>query len=112
MKEPFNAKRFTAFLGLPVAVKEGYLSGRFNFEVEVEESLESLLTGRNGPRYQLTVRCCTVGPGDVYKANTGPSVLLDPQRKVRVFVDYEEGQLSFLRYLPKSHMYSFIVHSL
>lgn len=112
MKEPFNAKRFTAFLGSPVAAKEGYLSVRFNFEVEVEESLESLLTGRNGPRYQLSVGCCTIGQGDINKANTGPSVLLDPKRKVRVFVDYEEGQLSFLRYLPKSHMYSFIVHSL
>lgn len=47
--------------------------------------------------------------GDGYKANTTPSVFLYPWKlkKVWVFMDYGERQISFYGTESKSHIYSF-----
>ncbi|XDV33768.1 hypothetical protein PO909_004052 [Leuciscus waleckii] len=99
--------------------KEGFSSGRFYFEVQVKgktkwtlgvarESINRkgsiTLTPSNG--------CWTVGlrNENEYLACAGPSVSLcvrvKPQR-VGVFVDYEEGLLSFYDVESSSHLYSF-----
>ncbi|CAM4639374.1 unnamed protein product [Leuciscus chuanchicus] len=99
--------------------KEGFSSGRFYFEVQVKgktawtlgvarESInrkgEITLTPTNG--------CWTVWlrNENEYKANADSPVSLcvrvKPQR-VGVFVDYEEGLLSFYDVESSSHLYSF-----
>ncbi len=116
-KLPDTPERFDACLC--VMVKEGFSSGRCYFEVQVKgktdwdlgvvrESInrkgEIRLRPRNG--------CWTVmlRNGDEYRACAGPSVSLSlrvkPQR-VGVFVDYEEGLVSFYDVESSSHIYSF-----
>ncbi|CDQ59290.1 unnamed protein product [Oncorhynchus mykiss] len=47
--------------------------------------------------------------GNTYEANTSPSVTLtlETPQKVGVFVDYEEGQVSFYNVETKAHIFSF-----
>ncbi|XP_073716033.1 E3 ubiquitin-protein ligase TRIM39 [Misgurnus anguillicaudatus] len=99
--------------------KEGFSSGKFYFEVQVKEKTEwdlgvatesvnrkgtLTLSPRNG-FWALWLR-----NGSEYKACNFPSVSLclrvKPQ-KVGVFVDYEEGLVSFYDVESRSHIYSF-----
>ncbi|XP_026120393.1 E3 ubiquitin-protein ligase TRIM39-like [Carassius auratus] len=103
--------------------KEGFSSGRFYFEVQVKgktkwdlgvvrESInrkgDIILRPRDGYWTVILLN------GDEYKACAGPSVSLSlrvkPQR-VGVFVDYEEGLVSFYDVESSSHIYSFTAQS-
>uniref|UniRef100_A0A8C1C563 E3 ubiquitin-protein ligase TRIM39-like n=1 Tax=Cyprinus carpio carpio TaxID=630221 RepID=A0A8C1C563_CYPCA len=103
--------------------KEGFSSGRFYFEVQVKGKTEwdlgvaresinrkGLITLRPSDGYWTVV----LRNGDEYKAGTGPPVSLSlrvkPQR-VGVFVDYEEGLVSFYDVESSSHIYSFTAQS-
>ncbi len=103
--------------------KEGFSSGRFYFEVQVKGKTKWDLgvvresINRKGP---ITLRpsdgywSVCLRNGDEYKAGAGPSVSLSlrvkPQR-VGVFVDYEEGLVSFYDVESSSHIYSFTAQS-
>ncbi len=116
-KLPDTPERFNK--GQCVLGKEGFSSGRCYFEVQVKGKTDWALgvaresINRKG---RITVRpsdgCWTVGlrNGDEYKAGASPLVSLSlrvkPQR-VGVFVDYEEGLVSFYDVESSSHIYSF-----
>ncbi|XP_026111696.1 E3 ubiquitin-protein ligase TRIM39-like isoform X2 [Carassius auratus] len=103
--------------------KEGFSSGRFYFEVQVKGKTEWTLgvaresINRKGP---ITLRpsdgywTVILRNGDEYKAGASPSVSLSlkvkPQQ-VGVFVDYEEGLVSFYDVESSSHIYSFTAQS-
>ncbi len=103
--------------------KEGFSSGRFYFEVQVKgktgwdlgvvrESInrKGKITARPSDGYWSVI----LRNGDEYKACAGPLVSLSlrvkPQR-VGVFVDYEEGLVSFYDVESSSHIYSFTAQS-
>uniref|UniRef100_A0A8C1UA44 E3 ubiquitin-protein ligase TRIM39-like n=1 Tax=Cyprinus carpio TaxID=7962 RepID=A0A8C1UA44_CYPCA len=103
--------------------KEGFSSGRFYFEVQVKGKTEwdlgvaresinrkGLITLRPSDGYWTVI----LRNGDEYKAGEDPSVSLSlrvkPQR-VGVFVDYEEGLVSFYDVESSSHIYSFTAQS-
>ncbi len=103
--------------------KEGFSSGRFYFEVQVKEKTKwTLGVARESINRKGTI---TLSPsdgywsvwlrnGDEYEACDDPRVSLSlrvkPQR-VGVFVDYEEGLVSFYDVESSSHIYSFTAQS-
>ncbi|XP_046906640.1 zinc finger protein RFP-like [Hypomesus transpacificus] len=114
---PDNPERFDC---CPCVLgKQGFSSGRFYYEVQVEGKTEwdlgvaresinrkGLITqSPNNGYWTVCLRS-----GDEYKALDVPRVLLSlrqmPQ-KVGVFVDYEEGLVSFYDVEARSHIYSF-----
>ncbi|XP_028850862.1 E3 ubiquitin-protein ligase TRIM39-like isoform X2 [Denticeps clupeoides] len=116
-KLPDNPERFDECIC--VLGKEGFSSGRFYYEVDVSGKTEWDLgiaresinrkgkitaSPQNG---QLSV---ILRNGNEYRACAGPSVLLSLSKKpqkVGVFVDYEEGLVSFYDVENSSHIYSF-----
>ncbi|KAL0166867.1 hypothetical protein M9458_038711, partial [Cirrhinus mrigala] len=113
-KLPDNPKRFNRY-GI-VLGKEGFSSGRFYFEVQVKgktewnlgvarESIDRKGESPNNGYWTVVLR-----NGNEYKACASPSVSLSlrvkPQR-VGVFVDYEEGLVSFYDVESSSHIYSY-----
>ncbi len=120
-KLPDTPERFDA---CPCVLgKEGFSSGRCYFEVQVKGKTEWTLgvvresINRKGT---ITVRpsdgywTVWLRNGDEYKACDDPRVSLSlrvkPQR-VGVFVDYEEGLVSFYDVESSSHIYSFTAQS-
>ncbi|XP_056224229.1 uncharacterized protein LOC130163832 [Seriola aureovittata] len=116
-KLPDSPKRFNSCVN--VLGKESFSSGKFYFEVQVKgkttwtvgvakESIDRKGNITLGPKYGFW----TVGlrNGDEYKAIASPSVNLSlnqrPQ-KVGVFVNYEEGQVSFYDVEAADLLYSF-----
>uniref|UniRef100_A0A8C9VC58 Butyrophilin subfamily 1 member A1-like n=1 Tax=Scleropages formosus TaxID=113540 RepID=A0A8C9VC58_SCLFO len=112
--KPERFKYWESVLG-----KEGFSSGRRYWEVEVGDKTDWTLgvvresINRKGyfplnPSSGLWV--LSLSSGNDYKAFTDPSVSLPlsvkPQ-KLGVFVDYEEGQVSFYSVEDKSHIYTF-----
>ncbi|XP_056335494.1 bloodthirsty-related gene family, member 22 [Danio aesculapii] len=116
-KVPDKPQRFDRYLN--VLGKEGFSSGRFYFEVQVKEMTdwdlgvakesvarkeEICLTPSNG-LWAVIMR-----NGNEYSACASSSVSLSlkvkPQQ-VGVFVDYEEGLVSFYDVESSSHIYSF-----
>uniref|UniRef100_A0AAY4A1R4 E3 ubiquitin-protein ligase TRIM39-like n=2 Tax=Denticeps clupeoides TaxID=299321 RepID=A0AAY4A1R4_9TELE len=118
---PDNPERFDECIC--VLGKEGFSSGRFYYEVEVRGKTEwDLGVARESinRKGKITVSSqngyWTVSlRNGKYKACAGPPVLLSlsmkPQ-KVGVFVDYEEGLVSFYDVENSSHIYSFTGQSL
>ncbi|KAI1891135.1 hypothetical protein AGOR_G00161090 [Albula goreensis] len=114
---PDTPKRFDTVPS--VLGKEGFSSGRFYYEVQVgekngwalgvaEESInrmgDVILTTRNG---FWTV---WLSNGTDFKALDDPLAplpLREKPRTVGVYVDYEEGQVSFYNVEARSHIYSF-----
>ncbi|XP_059385936.1 E3 ubiquitin-protein ligase TRIM39-like isoform X2 [Carassius carassius] len=103
--------------------KEGFSSGRFYFELQVKGKTEwGLGVARESINRKGKI---TVSPrdgywtvilrnGDEYKAGAGPSVSLSLRvklQRVGVFVDYEEGLVSFYDVESSSHIYSFTAQS-
>uniref|UniRef100_W5LJW0 Uncharacterized protein n=1 Tax=Astyanax mexicanus TaxID=7994 RepID=W5LJW0_ASTMX len=99
--------------------KEGFSSGRFYYEVQVRGKTEwDLGVTRESSNRKGEI---TLSPEDgewsislrnesEYTANECPSVLLSLNQvlqKVGVFVDYEEGLVSFYDVETSSHIYSF-----
>ncbi|XP_030576632.1 E3 ubiquitin-protein ligase TRIM39-like [Archocentrus centrarchus] len=114
---PENPKRCTFYSN--VLGKQGFSSGRFYYEVEVDENPqwdlgvakesinrkeEKPLCPKNG---YWTVR---LRNGNQYKALVGAAICLSLKaqpRKVGVFVDYEEGVVSFYDVDEAALIYSF-----
>uniref|UniRef100_A0A8C1PEL4 E3 ubiquitin-protein ligase TRIM39-like n=1 Tax=Cyprinus carpio TaxID=7962 RepID=A0A8C1PEL4_CYPCA len=114
---PDNPERFDKCV--IVLGKEGFLSGRFYFEVQVMKKTEWYLgvaresvtrKGRIILKPQNGYWVILLRNGNEYKALEDSPVLLSlkvkPQ-KVGVFVDYEEGLVSFYDVESRSHIYSF-----
>ncbi|XP_044198533.1 zinc finger protein RFP-like [Thunnus albacares] len=114
---PDNPERFSSALG--VLGKQRMSSGRFYFEVQVKEKTDWILgvsresINRKG-YFMLSPENghWTVGlmKGNEYKALAGPSVCLplrSKPEKVGVFVEYEEGLVSFYDVNAVALMYSF-----
>ncbi|XP_014050675.2 zinc finger protein RFP-like [Salmo salar] len=109
---PPNLKRFDRHRF--VLGKDGFSSGRFYYEVtDKGKTRWNLGVAREGfitlsPEHGLWT--VILRDGNVYHAFTSHSILLylrkKPQ-KVGVFVDNEEGQVSFYDVEAKSHIYSF-----
>ncbi|XP_058634387.1 E3 ubiquitin-protein ligase TRIM39-like isoform X1 [Onychostoma macrolepis] len=103
--------------------KEGFFSGRFYFEVQVKGKTDwDLGVARESinRKRQITASpsdgCWTVilRNGDEYKACDDPPVSLSLRvklQRVGVFVDYEEGLVSFYDVESSSHIYSFTAQS-
>ncbi|XP_042581225.1 E3 ubiquitin-protein ligase TRIM39-like isoform X2 [Cyprinus carpio] len=120
-KLPDTPERFDT--GHCVLGKEGFSSGRFYFEVQVKGKTKWTLgvaresINRKG---EITLRPSNgywtvwLRNEDEYKAFASPLVSLSlrvkPQR-VGVFVDYEEGLVSFYDVESCSHIYSFTAQS-
>ncbi|XP_052465107.1 E3 ubiquitin-protein ligase TRIM39 isoform X2 [Carassius gibelio] len=120
-KLPDKPERFDTCVN--VLGKEGFSSGRFYFEVQVKGKTQWVLgvaresINRKGP---ITARprdgywTVILMNGDEYKACEDRLVSLSlrvkPQR-VGVFVDYEEGLVSFYDVKSSSHMCSFTAQS-
>ncbi len=120
-KLPDTPERFDSWVD--VLGKEGFSSGRCYFEVQVKGKTDWYLgvvresINRKGRiRRTPSDGCWTVclRNGDEYKACDDPRVSLSlrvkPQR-VGVFVDYEEGLVSFYDVESSSHIYSFTAQS-
>ncbi|XP_058608518.1 zinc finger protein RFP-like [Onychostoma macrolepis] len=112
--KPKRFNRCPAVLG-----KEGFSSGKFYFEVQVKG--KSNWDVGVATEYIKRKGAITLGPSNgywavwlrnrnEYKAHSAPPVSLSlrvkPQR-VGVFVDYEEGRVSFYDVESSSHIYSF-----
>ncbi|XP_053189701.1 E3 ubiquitin-protein ligase TRIM39-like isoform X1 [Scomber japonicus] len=114
---PDNPKRFTRYC--IVLGKQSLSSGRFYFEVQVKEKTKwNLGVARESiDRKGDTTLCPQYGywtiwlrNGNEYSANSGPPVRLSlksPPQKVGVFVDYEEGLVSFYDVDATALIYSF-----
>ncbi|KAG7497701.1 E3 ubiquitin-protein ligase TRIM39-like [Solea senegalensis] len=114
---PDNPQRFDPVIC--VLAKKSFLSGRFYFQVAVgtktfwdlgvvKESInrKGMITSKPENGY-WTVR---LRNGDEYRALDSPSVVLSLKEKpqmVGVFVDYEEGTVSFFNVDNGSHIYRF-----
>ncbi len=120
-KLPDKPERFDP--SVCVLGKEGFSSGRFYFEVQVKgktewdlgvvrESINRKGTITLSPSDGCWIVC--LENGDEYEACDDPPVSLSlrvkPQR-VGVFVDYEEGLVSFYDVESSSHIYSFTAQS-
>ncbi|XP_062320925.1 E3 ubiquitin-protein ligase TRIM39-like [Osmerus eperlanus] len=114
---PDNPERFS--LCHCVLGKQSFSSGRFYYEVQVKGKTDWALgvarqsANRKG---QITLAPLNgfwtiwLRNGDEYKALAKPAVLIslrEKPQKVGVFVDYEEGQVSFYDVEAKSHIYTF-----
>ncbi|XP_048059557.1 E3 ubiquitin-protein ligase TRIM39-like [Megalobrama amblycephala] len=114
---PDNPERFD--YSVCVLGMEGFSSGRFYFEVQVKGVTKwglGVARDSSNRKGSITPRPCNghwtlaLKNGNEYVAAAGPSVSLclrvKPQR-VGVFVDYEEGLVSFYDVESRSHIYSF-----
>ncbi|KAK3563375.1 hypothetical protein QTP86_023327 [Hemibagrus guttatus] len=115
---PDTPKRFTFYI--MVLGKQGFTSGRFYYEVQVSGKTEwDLGVVRESVNRKGKIK--TFKPQDgfwtvvlrnknEYTARDDPSVSLslrEKPQKVGVFVDYEEGLVSFYDVEARSHIYSF-----
>ncbi|XP_009292260.1 E3 ubiquitin-protein ligase TRIM39-like [Danio rerio] len=98
--------------------KEGFSSGRFYFEVQVKGKTKwDLGVARESVDRKGEIRLCPSNGfwtvwlrKNEYKALASPSVPLSVKvklQRVGVFVDYEEGLVSFYDVESSSHIYSF-----
>ncbi len=120
-KLPDTPERFDACVN--VLGKKGFSSGRCYFEVQVKGKTEwALGVARESINRKGTIRLSPsdgywtviLRNGDEYEACAGPSVSLSLRvklQRVGVFVDYEEGLVSFYDVESSSHIYSFTAQS-
>uniref|UniRef100_UPI0037E7706E E3 ubiquitin-protein ligase TRIM21-like n=1 Tax=Semicossyphus pulcher TaxID=241346 RepID=UPI0037E7706E len=116
-KLPDNPERFSKY-GFVLA-KQSFSSGRFYFKVQVKGKTDWDLgvaresINRKGGitlRPQDGIWCIYLRNGNVYEACADPAVRLSlksPPEKVGVFVDYEEGLVSFCDVDSAALIYSF-----
>ncbi|XP_030635359.1 zinc finger protein RFP-like [Chanos chanos] len=114
---PDNPERFA--YQFCVLGKEGFSSGRFYYEVQVTGKTnwrlgvarESINRKRDFEQsFKDGLWSLSLSQGDEYKALDSHyfrSSLKQKPQKVGVFVDYEEGVVSFYDVMARSHIYSF-----
>ncbi|XP_047677402.1 E3 ubiquitin-protein ligase TRIM39-like isoform X2 [Tachysurus fulvidraco] len=115
---PDTPKRFTYYA--MVLGKQGFSSGRFYYEVQVRGKTDwDLGVVRESVNRKGEIDSCkpqtgfwtvVLRNGNEYQACDDPSVplsLREKPQKVGVFVDYEEGLVSFYDVEARSHIYSF-----
>jgi len=115
---PDNPKRFDRVAN--VLAREGFSAGRYYWEVEVGDKLEwSVGVVRQSINRKGKFTVCpangfwtlSLRPGGQYTANTAPPVspLAVEERpgKVAVFLDYDEGSVSFYGVDSGVHLYTF-----
>ncbi|MBN3295697.1 A33 protein, partial [Amia calva] len=114
---PENPKRFNQVVS--VLGKEGFTSGRHYWEVEVKNKTAwTLGVARESIGRKGKITTCPengywavwLRKGNDFEALSSPSVCLPLSLKpwkLGVYVDYEEGQVSFYNVEAKSHIYSF-----
>ncbi|XP_071401066.1 E3 ubiquitin-protein ligase TRIM39-like [Centroberyx affinis] len=113
---PDNPERFNALLG--VLGKDGYSSGAFYFEVQVEDkagwdigvALETVDRKGNTDVSLSKGFCALMLRGEEFIACKQPPVRINRSKKgqkVGVFVDHEEGEVRFYDVENKTHIYSF-----
>ncbi|XP_048034598.1 zinc-binding protein A33-like [Megalobrama amblycephala] len=114
---PENPKRFDLYV--IILAKQGFSSGRFYYEVQVKGKTEwDLGVARESINRKGKITLGSVNGywtvvlrnENQYKAADSPSVSLSLRvkpEKVGVFVDYEEGLVSFYDVDSRSHIYSF-----
>ncbi|XP_039515327.1 E3 ubiquitin/ISG15 ligase TRIM25-like isoform X2 [Pimephales promelas] len=114
---PNNPERFDS--SACVLGKDGFSCGRFYFEVQVSDKTEwDLGMARESVRRKGKIRVCPenglwciwLRNGSEYMANESCPVSLfmkDKPQKVGLFVDYEEGLVSFYNVDTKALIYSF-----
>ncbi|XP_048039877.1 bloodthirsty-related gene family, member 9 isoform X3 [Megalobrama amblycephala] len=114
---PHNDKRFDKYI--IVLGKEGFSSGRFYFEVQVNGKTQwNLGVARESINRKGELHLCPKNgnwtlwqsSGNKYQACESSPVPLSLNvklQKVGVFVDYEEGLVSFYDVESRSHIYSF-----
>ncbi|XP_053353403.1 butyrophilin subfamily 1 member A1-like [Clarias gariepinus] len=101
-----------------VVAKQSFSSGRFYYEVQVRGNtqwslgvMRESVNRKRGIPWSPQCGFWTVELwGNQYWAHADPSVLLTLREKVEkvgVFVDYEEGLVSFYDVESRSHIYSF-----
>ncbi|CAL8377066.1 unnamed protein product [Gadus morhua 'NCC'] len=114
-KLPDNPKRFTYYIC--VLTRQSFSSGRFYFEVQVEDKTvwyigvarESINRKGFTPRTPETGYCTLYYDKDglVFKGNLDVCLPLRYElQKVGVFVDYDEGLVSFYDVEARVHLYS------
>uniref|UniRef100_A0A8C9QVF3 B30.2/SPRY domain-containing protein n=1 Tax=Scleropages formosus TaxID=113540 RepID=A0A8C9QVF3_SCLFO len=114
---PDNPERFNPVVS--VLGKEGFSSGRHYWEVQVGDKTDWALgvaresvnrKGKNSLSPNNGYWTILLNNGNEYKALADSSVSINlsvkPQ-KVGVYVDYEEGQVSFYSVETRSHIYTF-----
>ncbi|XP_073714701.1 E3 ubiquitin-protein ligase TRIM21-like [Misgurnus anguillicaudatus] len=112
-KLPDNPKRFRNY-GI-ILGKQGFSSGRFYYEVQVKGKVGWTLGVVRESVNRKGVTPVTPANGfwtlTMWNENeAGPDVFLSVKvspQKVGVFVDYEEGLVSFYEVESRSHIYSF-----
>lgn len=98
--------------------KEGFSSGRFYYEVQVKGNTlwsvgvarESIKRTIHTAKPENGLWTIQLGKGNVYRAcTTDPTTLSlsEKPQKVGVYVDYEDGEVSFYNAQARSHIYSF-----
>ncbi|XP_029523510.1 pyrin-like [Oncorhynchus nerka] len=106
-----------------VLAKEGFSSGRFYYEVQVKgktrldlgvaiESINRKSGVTLSPGHGYLAIC--LRDGDRYVAAESPAILIalsQKPQKIGVYVDYEQGQVSFYDVDNRSHIYSFTDYS-
>ncbi|KAG9333483.1 hypothetical protein JZ751_011514 [Albula glossodonta] len=114
---PDTPNRFNEYVN--VLGKEGFSSGRFYYEVQVEGKTAwalGVVTESLNRKGNISLKpkdgywAVWMMNGNEYKALADPSVLLplrEKPRTVGVYVDYEGGQISFYNVEARFHIYSF-----
>lgn len=116
-KVPNKPKRFDHVLN--VLAKEGFSSGRFYYEVQVKDKTQwdlgvayEFINRKGDIRLSPTNGYWTIWlrKGKELTANAGPPISLkvrDMPEKIGVFLDYEEGQVSFYNVDLRANIFSF-----
>ncbi|XP_076005261.1 E3 ubiquitin-protein ligase TRIM21-like [Genypterus blacodes] len=114
---PNKANRFDHVLN--VMATEGFSSGKFYYETRVKDKTQwDLGVAKESINRKGDIRLSPrsgywtiwLRNGNEFTANTSPSIILplrEKPEKVGVFVDYEEGQVSFYDVEARAHIYSF-----
>ncbi|XP_066563755.1 zinc-binding protein A33, partial [Amia ocellicauda] len=114
---PDNPKRFNQVVS--ILGKEGFTSGKHYWEVEVKNKTAwTLGVARESIKRKGKITTCPengywtvrLRNGNEYDGNASPSVsltLTTNPRRVGVYLDYEEGQVSFYNVEDRSYIYTF-----
>ncbi|XP_030235306.1 E3 ubiquitin-protein ligase TRIM39-like [Gadus morhua] len=112
---PYNPKRFTTYYF--VLTRQSFSSGRFYFEVQVKDKISwwlgvarESIDRKGGTKWTPETGCWTLSynnDGLIFHDNPPVRLPLRAElQKVGVFVDYDEGLVSFYDVEARVHLYS------